>query len=163
MNGFVCKPVDPDELHRGTEPFLPRTPDLRVRERQVAEKPQFTLPVDLDEALRVVDGDDDLLRDVVEMFSEECPKQVEALREALARQDAPDVESTAHRLKDILGNVGGLAARDLAQRMETMGEEDKLDGGSAVLEELEVEIRRVVTFFSELGWEQGALGREGGQ
>jgi len=32
-----------------------------------------------------------------------------------------------------------------------------LSGASAVLKELEVEVERGATFFSEPGWEQGAL------
>jgi two-component system sensor histidine kinase/response regulator len=166
MDGLISKPVDPDELHRAIEPLLPQSREMargpQVRERRAVSKPQSTRPVDLDGALEVVDGDVDLLRDVVEMFSEEYPTQVEALREALARQDALGVESAAHRLKGILSNVGGLTARDLARRLETMGEEGKLDGGAQVLGELDAEIERVVRFFSEPGWEQDAPGRAGG-
>ncbi len=151
MNGFVSKSVNPDEFHRVTKLTLPRAQEFQIREHQVMEKPQSTLPVDLNEALEGVDGDVDLLRDVVAMFSQEYLEQVNALRETLAGQDASGVERTAHKLKKFLGNVGGLAARDLAQRIETMGEENNLDGGAVVLEELEVEIERVVTFFSEPG------------
>ena len=50
---------------------------------------------------------------------------------------------------------------NLAQRLETMGEESKLDGGAVVLQELDIEIAHVVAFFSQPGWEQGALGRAG--
>lgn len=168
MDGFVSKPVNLSELHRVIKslPSRARDPqalDPRAQEHQVVEKPQFAQPVDLNWALEVVDGDSDLLRDVVEMFSEEYPEHIEASITALAQQNTPGVERAAHRLKGILGNVGGLRARDLAQRLETMGEESELVGGAVVLEELAVEIERVVTFFSKPGWEQRALGYEGGQ
>ncbi len=45
-------------------------------------------PVDLGEALEVVGDDVELLQAVAEMSLEECPEQVEALREALTGQDA---------------------------------------------------------------------------
>lgn len=98
----------------------------------------------------------ELLQAVVEMFLEECPKQMEALKAALARQDAPAVEGAAHRLKGVLGNLGGLATREVAQRLETMGEEGDLSGGLAALGELEVEMGRVVAFYSQAGWKQDA-------
>ncbi len=153
MDGYVTKPLSRDELNRAIEPFL-RKADLGGSGKPPRSRP----PVDLGAALEVVGDDVELLQAVVEMSLEECPEQVEALREALARQDAPGVESTAHRLKGILGNLGGLAARDVAQRLETMGEESALNGGSAALAELEAEMGRVVAFYAKPGWEQKADG-----
>jgi PAS domain S-box-containing protein len=149
MDGYISKPVSPDELHSAIEPFLSRGRDVQV----VAES-QSAPSVDLSEALEVVDGDVDLLQAAVEMSLGECPEQIEDLREALAQQDAPGVEATAHRLKGVLGNIGGLVARDVAHRLETMGEEGKLDGGAVALEELEKELERVAAFYSEPGWQQ---------
>jgi signal transduction histidine kinase/DNA-binding response OmpR family regulator len=157
MDAYVTKPVSPDELRRAIEPFLRET-DLGG----LGKPPRSRPPVDLGEALEVVGEDVELLQAVVKVSLEECPAQVEALREALTGQDAPGVEDAAHRLKGVLGNLGGLAARDVAQRLETMGEEDNLDGGLAALEELEKEMGRVVVFYSEPGWVQSALEHEGG-
>jgi len=151
MDGYVTKPLSRDELNRAIEPFL-RKADLGGSGKPPRSRP----PVDLGAALEVVGDDVELLQAVVEMSLEECPEQVEMLREALARQDAPGVESTAHRLKGILGNLGGLAARDVAQRLETMGKESALNDGSAALAELETEMGRVVAFYAEPGWEQKA-------
>jgi HPt (histidine-containing phosphotransfer) domain-containing protein len=116
---------------------------------------QTTMPVDLDGALEAVDGDLDLLQDVVKLFLEEWPARVEALRNALARQDATDVVSTAHRLKRALCNVGGMAAGDLALQLEIMGEKAKLEGAADVLQALEHEIEHVMVFFSTPGWLEG--------
>ncbi|MDY6875180.1 MAG: response regulator [Chloroflexota bacterium] len=156
MDAYVTKPVSPDELNRTIEPLL-RAADLGGFPKPPRSRP----PVDLGEALEVVGDDVELLQTVVEMSLGECPEQIEALREALAGQDAPGVEGTAHRLKGVLGNLGGLVARDVAQRLETMGEEGNLDGGLAVLEELEREMGCVMAFYSEPGWVQDALEREG--
>jgi len=163
MDGFMSKPVTAEELVMVIGPLLTRTEGARTRERQAAKKAQSAQTVDLNAALEVVDGDIELLRDVVEMFLQEYPAQIETLREALAQQDAPGVESAAHRLKGILGNVGGIAARHPAHYLETMGEEGELDGGEIALQELEGEIARVAAFFSKPGWEQGVLGCEGEQ
>jgi len=149
MDGYVTKPVSADELFRTIESFMSRKRDARV-----VEEPPSRPPVDLDEALEVVDGDVDLLQAVVEMSLGECPEQIELLREALAQQHAPGVEAAAHRLKGVMGNLGGLVARDVAQRLETMGEEGDLGGGAVALEELEKEMERVAAFYSEPGWEQ---------
>jgi PAS domain S-box-containing protein len=149
MDGYVTKPLSADELFRTIESFVSQKRDI-----QVVEDPSSPPPVDLNEAMEIVDGDADLLQAVVEMSLGECPEQIDALREALAQQDALGVEAAAHRLKGVLGNLGGLVARDAAQRLETMGEEGDLDGGAVALEELEKEIERVAAFYSEPGWGQ---------
>ena len=149
MDAYVAKPVSAEELHRTIEPFL-RKADLGG----LPEPPQPQPPVDLNEALEVVDGDVDLLEAVTGVSLTECPNHVAVLREALARQDAAGVEAAAHRLKGVLGNIGGLTAREVAQRLETMGEKADLAGGQIALEELEIEIERVAAFYSDAGWKQ---------
>ena len=162
MDAYIAKPVSPDELCRVIEPFL-RGADLgEAGLGGLGKPPRSRSPVDLGEALEVVGEDVELLQAVVEMSLEECPEQIEALRKALTGQDALGVEDAAHRLKGVLGNLGGLVAQDVAQCLETMGEEGNLDGGLAALEELETEIGRVAAFYSEPGWVQGALEHEGG-
>lgn len=152
MDAYVTKPVSADELCRVIGPLMLRAPDPLA-----AEKPRFPRPVDLEEALDVVDGDVEILQAVVEMFLGEYGEQMVALGEALARQDAPDVERVAHRLKGVVGNVGGMAANELAGRLEAMGTEGDLGGASAALEDLKAEMERVVTFYSTPGWEQGIV------
>jgi PAS domain S-box-containing protein len=157
MDGYVTKPVSPDELHRAITPFLAQ----RRKQPALPEKPSEP-PVKLDEALEVVGGDLDLLRDVVQMSLNECPEQVQALRGAMDQQDAHGVERSAHRLKGILGNVGGMAAREAVQRLESMGTRGDLAGGPAALKRFEDELRRVVTFFSQPGWEKTIMVQQGG-
>jgi len=120
--------------------------------RAIVEQSQAIAPIDLDQALQTVDGDTGLLRDVVKMFAEEYPRQLEALRLALSSQDPAGVESAARRLQQFLRNVGGTNAGDLAHQLELIGEQGKLNGGMGVLEALAVEIRRMMAFLSESGW-----------
>jgi HPt (histidine-containing phosphotransfer) domain-containing protein len=130
------------------------TTDSTLTTRVVVEQSQAVPPIDIDLALQGVDGDIGLLRDVVRMFVEEYPAQLEALRLALSTQDAAGVEDAARRLQQFLCNVGGTNARDLAHELELIGEQGKLDGGVAVLQILETEIERVTIYFSTTEWEQ---------
>jgi len=147
MDGYVTKPVTPDELRRAIAPFL-----ARRREQAIETKPALP-PVQLKEALEVVGGDVDLLKDVVSMSLEECPEQVQALKAAVEGQDAAGVERSAHRLKGIMGNVGGMVAREVAQRLEEMGSKGDLAQGPMVLKRFIEEFERVMAFYSQPGWE----------
>jgi two-component system sensor histidine kinase/response regulator len=160
MDGFITKPVTQCELHEAITVLLPKDQDMQMEELEEGESSEPILSVNLYEALKVVDGDVELLRHVVEMFLQEYAVQMAALRDALERQDGPGVEGAAYKLKGVLGNVGGLAACDLARQLESMGETGELDDGWAILEALETEVARVVAFFSAPGWDKGILACE---
>jgi len=148
MDAYITKPVNPSELRGVIEPLLLKYPQPRGE--------GGSPPVDLNQALEVVDGDVEILQMVVEMFLGEYGEQMAALGEAVARRDAPDVERVAHRLKGVVSNVGGKAASKPAGRLEAMGEAGDLDGAPAALEDLKAEMERVVRFYSTPGWEQGS-------
>jgi len=149
MDAYVTKPVNPEELQRTIAPFLAQ------RRQQPAEPPKPAQPpVQLEEALEVVGGDVDLLKDVVQMSLEECPEQVQALTAAVEQKDAHSVERSAHRLKGIMGNLGGMVAREAAQILETMGGQGNLVDGSGALRRFVEEFQRVVAFYSQPGWEK---------
>lgn len=150
MDAYVTKPVRIEELDKTLEPLMTRPPESAPKESP------GTSPVDLSEALEVVGGDVDILRDAVALSLEEVPQQLYALQEALARQDAKGAEAKAHRLKGVMGNIGGLAAREVAQQLETIGEQGNLASGPGLVKSLEQEIERVVAFYRDPGWEQRA-------
>jgi CheY-like chemotaxis protein/HPt (histidine-containing phosphotransfer) domain-containing protein len=162
MDGFITKPVTQCELHEAITGLLPKDQDLQMEKPEEAENPEaasteLVLSVNLYEALKVVDGDVELLRHVVEMFLEEHSTQMAVLRDALERQDWPGVESAAYKLKGVLGNVGGLTACDLVRQLEGIGETGNDERRWSMMEALEIEITRIVAFFSAPGWDKGIL------
>jgi len=98
----------------------------------------------------------DIMRDAIAIVLDEVPQQLQALQEAMARQDPKGVEAKAHRLKGVMANVGGMVAREIGQRLETMGEQGNLAGGPDALDAFEKEIGRVLAFYADSSWEQRA-------
>ena len=170
MDAYVSKPVRIDELTKAFEPFLTPADEKHVVSHVVSEAnpeanpPEATAmaPVALQEALEIVGGDVDLLKSAVALSMREVTGQFEELRQALTQSNAKTVEAKAHRLKGIMGNLGALAAYDIAQRLETMGEQGDLTGGQAACQGFESEMARVVAFFSDPDWEKRARASQGG-
>src|SRR6202011_5297521 len=54
--------------------------------------------------LDYVDGDRQLLRKIVGRFRENGPRLLSQVREAIARQDGPALEFSAHKLKGAVGS-----------------------------------------------------------
>ena len=155
MDAYVTKPVRTEELNRVIEPLMTKPIEIQPAQAQPA-------PVNLREALEVVGEDVDILRDAVASSLAEVPAQLQALKDAMSNQDAKMVEAKAHRLKGVMANLGGLMAREVGQRLETMGEQGNLAGGTDVVGTFEKEIGRVIAFYTDPNWEQSARAFAGG-
>ena len=69
-------------------------------------------------ALARLDGDEELYSEIVGVFIEDTPIQMEKLVEALRVGDRPVVERQAHSIKSASGNIGGERMRDCALQIE---------------------------------------------
>ncbi|TVP57089.1 MAG: Hpt domain-containing protein [Gemmatimonadales bacterium] len=82
-------------------------------------------------------GGDELLRKMIELFIQNTPARMDQIRTGVTDGDADAIERGAHSLKSSCGNLGAEQTRALAQRMETLGEESRLDEARALLPELD--------------------------
>ena len=158
MDAYVTKPIRIDELDKTLAPLMRPTTVPVTAQNANASAPS---PVDLTQALESVGGDVDIMLEAIAMVLEEVPPQLQALQEAMAQQDSKEVEAKAHRVKGVMGNIGGLTARDIAQKLETMGEQDNLAGGAAIANSLGKEIDRVIAFYRDPTWEHRARAVQG--
>jgi two-component system sensor histidine kinase/response regulator len=98
----------------------------------------------LTEALSRVDGDEDLLKELIEVFAEEYPAWIADLRAAVAAADAPWVRRAAHTIKGAVDNCGAGSAFDAAFRLERMAGEGRLTGADEAVAALDQEIQRLL-------------------
>ncbi len=83
-------------------------------------------------ALLRVGGDEELLKEIADIFLEDYPKVLAEIQAALACGDARRLEQSAHTLKGSAGNFGAKAVVETASRLEQMGRAGRVDGkGSA--------------------------------
>ena len=92
------------------------------------------------EALERLGGDEELLRELCQIFLQESPKLLEKLRRAIVDSDARGVMCAAHSLKGELGYLGAGRATQTAQQLEDMGHENNLSLAGATLDVLEHEM-----------------------
>jgi HPt (histidine-containing phosphotransfer) domain-containing protein len=68
-----------------------------------------------------MDGDEDLLKELIGLFLDECPRRMAEIREAITRRDATRLQLAAHTLKGSVGNFGAREATEAALRLEAVG------------------------------------------
>ncbi|HSY58057.1 MAG TPA: response regulator [Terriglobales bacterium] len=73
---------------------------------------------DIEVALRQVEGDRDLLDEIVRIFADECPKTMIEIRNAIRAADLPFLERAAHTLKGSAANLGAIDVMESATKLE---------------------------------------------
>jgi HPt (histidine-containing phosphotransfer) domain-containing protein len=128
MDAYVAKPIKTDELFAVIEELLP-TPheadapvlanaDLESgAERRQADRELMSM-LNCAEGLARVEGDEELYRELLELFRDDAPLQMHTLEQALQEGNLPVVERQAHTLKGAAANVGASAVRDAALGIE---------------------------------------------
>jgi HPt (histidine-containing phosphotransfer) domain-containing protein len=85
-----------------------------------------------------VDGDEEIFAELCDIFLEDAPKRLAAIRTALEARDAHGVRAAAHAFKGAAGVFDATGIVDTARRLEQMGDEGRLDDGDAVYRQLEI-------------------------
>ena len=96
------------------------------------------------ELLALMEGDRDLLLELIDVFFEDAPQRVEAVRRALAARDAEALYRAAHALKGSAGNFGAPNVVGRANRVEALARENDLDAAALEFEFLETDMNQLV-------------------
>jgi CheY-like chemotaxis protein len=149
MDGFVTKPITPEEVDAAILAALNDTSkidrDMGADEHQEKATEGSELPWDPSTTLEQLGGDETLLQEVIDIFLEEAPKHLAALRVAVEQGIAETVETTAHTLK---GEFGYLCVPGISQRasqIEEMGRSNDIRGAAGLLPQFELDIRGLFT------------------
>ena len=94
-------------------------------------------------ALRRANGDPALLAELSELFLEDSPKTMEAIRIALSAKDPRTVKKLAHRLKGSLLTLSASRAAELANELEERASQDSLPECKNTVYELQSELERL--------------------
>ena len=87
-------------------------------------------------ALSRTDGDA-LLERVILAFTSETPRQLSAMRAAIAGADAEALRKVAHSLKSGSANVGADGLAQLCKEMEKLGRAGSTEGAAALLQQMQ--------------------------
>ena len=93
--------------------------------------------------LRECDTDGTLLPELVELFRNETPRRIGALRSAYQAGNAGQLTQQAHALKSGCAQLGARQMADLCQRLEIQGRIGSMQAAGPLLDELEREFHAV--------------------
>ncbi len=152
MDDYLAKPLKVEELNaainRWIGQFMPQ-PHGQEDEESRLEHTRVE-PVDLPALQKLTDGDDEFLRELVELFLTDVPVRLANLQTASAAASALAIRHEAHGLK---GSCGNLAARGMQQQMadiERLAASNELTTIPNLMHAAEAEFARVQRFFQKV-------------
>jgi HPt (histidine-containing phosphotransfer) domain-containing protein len=107
--------------------------------------PNAASPTDrYNDLLALMDGDRELLLELIDVFLEDAPQRIQAVRRALAAHDAEALYRAAHALKGSAGNFGAPDVVSRAIRLEALARENDLDAADIEFRLLETDMSQLV-------------------
>jgi HPt (histidine-containing phosphotransfer) domain-containing protein len=87
-------------------------------------------------------GDEEFLRELVDIYVEDAEERLAEIKEALISADEEALGRTAHQLKGSSANMGVVCVADHAKKMEDLAREHAIADAAEILPSLEHELGR---------------------
>ena len=100
---------------------------------------------DAEAAMERVDGDRELLVEILGLFQEQAGSTQADIQSALTKRDGPALERAAHSLKGSAGNISALEVQDVALDLEHTGRDGHWTDAEAAWKTLEKALPRLTT------------------
>ncbi|HEV3057002.1 MAG TPA: response regulator [Vicinamibacterales bacterium] len=138
MDGYLSKPIDPPMLFAALEHEV--VPKAAPPPPAATQRPA----IDREAMLDRLGGDPELYQEVIQLFLEDCPVRLAAIKAAVDAKDREQIRLTAHALKGAAGNlsVGGLF--EAAHTLERLGADGRMDAIPAAWRQLATEAAAVL-------------------
>ena len=148
MDGYISKPISSKELFETIERFAPRAiaaaPAVPPRAAPEPRGTSAAQPViDQERLLARVEGNMELIRDLIRLFQAVCPTLLSDIDKATEQQDGKALAFAAHALKGSLSQLSAHYAAAAAQRLEAAARQGDLAQATGHYEELKGEIERL--------------------
>jgi HPt (histidine-containing phosphotransfer) domain-containing protein len=124
------------------KPYLVKSSTLEGRMAVSAERQQEAWTATA--LLARVGGDEEIARELVRLFINECPRMLEAIRTSVASQSPVEIRRSAHLLKGSVCNFTETGAATAALELEVIGREERVDDAPAALARLEQELEALL-------------------
>jgi len=151
MDAYMSKPFSLDRLRDVLNEWLPQ-------ERPVADQPAATPAPSLADATAAVIDDTslqqlrslgqargkDLLGDILRLYLEHAPQQVQAIHAALSDGAAEHLHKLSHNLKSSSAQVGAMALSETFASLETAAREGRVAQFPALVSSIETQLPKVL-------------------
>ncbi|MEE9614807.1 MAG: response regulator [Thermodesulfobacteriota bacterium] len=144
MDGYVSKPINSVELSRAIDNVLEALSNHSGPARTIhqAETVDIDSVIDRDALKAIMGYNENLKKRIFNVFLNEFPGQLEAIKSAVERSDSRALREAAHKYNSSVSTVGAKAAGGLTRELERMGSKADLTGAKEACDALSRETGR---------------------
>ena len=143
MDDFLTKPIQPGELGETIARWIPKNA-AAARQDRIGDKLSEEASVfDRTALLNRVDGDKAFCQEIISMFLQDVPKQIESLENTISKKDTALIDRQAHTLKGASGNVGAVSLQAAAMHLEMAGKNGDLSRATEMLDTIKKEFEKL--------------------
>lgn len=147
MNDYISKPVEPENLWNVIKKYLNHR--IYYEDININKKPKQEIKIfDYEGLYKRVDGDEELLEELVGEFINQTPDIINSIQEAIEKNDLITVERKAHSLKGSSANIGAILLNEIAINMEKQARNKNITGSKIISKKLEEEFERLKDFMT---------------
>jgi signal transduction histidine kinase/DNA-binding response OmpR family regulator len=132
MNDYLSKPFSLEQLEQVLRRWLPAVPAMEPGEPHI--DPQV-----IESMLVLGGGGRELLTKMIDLFLQDAPQRMAAIREAMQRGDGPAVAGAAHAFKSASANLGASALSAMCKRLEREGRDGAVGASQPLVDAIEDE------------------------
>ncbi|MDY6836714.1 MAG: response regulator [Thermodesulfobacteriota bacterium] len=136
MDDYVSKPIKQEALFQAmarqvlaSEKIKPKGADKAASERGDI--------FNREALLQRLEGNETLCNELLGIFLEDTPGQLEKLKQAVVDNDASQVAFSAHAIKGASANIGAEALEEIAYQLEVAGKDQNMDKAQSFVGKLE--------------------------
>ena len=166
MDDYLSKPVRPEDIRLilerwGSKALLAGPPEgtLAANGSAPAESPAIKCPapaatkqkppVDMDRLLDFANGDQENLRELVELYLQQTAKQIDLLAAAVESGNGSDVKRLAHSCAGASSTCGMSGIVPLLRELERQGQEELRPNAGQLAADTGLEFARIQKFLAE--------------
>lgn len=146
MDRYISKPIKAVELFKIIEEI--------INSSSADEYDEADMSINISKAIDIVEGDMDLLKELVEEFLKIFPRQLDEIEKVIKDGDSVKLMEKAHCFKGAVANFGAETAYNLAYKLENLGEESILGNAEDIFRMLREEMSKVEAFFNTSEWQK---------
>jgi two-component system sensor histidine kinase/response regulator len=147
MDGYISKPIQPAGLFAEIERCLPSSEGSNAVTNNSQESGE---QIDRVSLLERVEGDQELLAEMIGLFQEGAPHLLSAMREALQSGDMAALEMSAHSLKGAVSNLSAKATAAAALQLEKDAKNKDAESAKESFMEVEQAVSRLLPALAEI-------------
>jgi HPt (histidine-containing phosphotransfer) domain-containing protein len=146
MDAYIAKPIEKEILYETIDKLTGHLSEADSGDSGLrSHDPVFDVGAVLDS----LEGDSELLRDIVVIFLGQFPKHMEKIREAISNRDPDLLQRASHALKGAAANLLAQGVVQAASKLEEIGRAGSISGSKKALASLDSELAKLTLALGE--------------